>query len=621
MSGETGRTQPVEVGAELEGMLREDVKGEFVVERLLGRGGMAAVYLARDPQLDRKVAIKVLPPELTFGAGMVERFKREARTAATLDHPLIVPIYKISTGGKLFWYAMKFIEGESLADVLARENLLAFPRAARILAQVAEALQFAHEHAIIHRDVKPANIMLGGRDRVTVTDFGIAKAMDTSSLTGSGSAIGTPYYMSPEQCSGKGVKLTGAADQYSLGVVAYQMVSGHLPFTGESVFDIIKQHCFDPVPPLAALRADIPPMLVAVVERALAKTAGERFASVTEFSEAFTKAARGELRALPPRATPAERAARLRPKARGRRAAMWGVATLALAGGLTLVLWPRAATQRPEAGARAPAAGNTSLVAPKPAIARVRLEPQSLDLKVGETGGLTLAAFDSAGASVPAGRVDWSSGNRRIAAIDSLGMVTALAPGTVVGRATRDGLSDSAVVRVSAGATAAANRAPRNARLVLRGVRPGSSIVLDGQTTNDTALSLRPGERHVVFVILDGYVTWLDTLRPRQGEQLTATVEQRLLPVAQAAPPAPVVLPPSTPAPAYLTVGSRPLAEIRINGRITSNPVANSEVPSGEVRIHFEVTDASGRWTVDTTVTLAPGEHRNLGRIPLVRRP
>src|SRR3989442_1352087 len=236
------------------------------------------------------------------------------------------------------------------------------------------------------------------------------------------------------------------------------MVSGPLRFTGEWVLDIIKQHCFDPVPPLAVLRADIPPMLVAVVERALAKTAGERFASVTEFSEAFTKAARGELRALPPRATPAERAARLRPKARG-----------------------------------------------------------------------------------------------RIAAIDSLGMVTALAPGTVVGRATRDGLSDSAVIRVSAGATAAANRAPRNARLVLRGVRPGSSIVLDGQTTNDTALSLRPGERHVVFVILDGYVTWLDTLRPRQGEQLTATVQQRVPPVARAAPPAPGLLPPCTPAPADLT--------------------------------------------------------------------
>src|SRR3989442_10571300 len=208
------------------------------------------------------------------------------------------------------------------------------------------------------------------------------------------------------------------------------MVSGPLRFTGEWVLDIIKQHCFDPVPPLAALRADIPPMLVAVVERALAKTAGERFASVTEFSEAFTKAARGELRALPPRATPAERAARLRPKARGRRAAMWGVATLALAGGLTLVLWPRAATQKPEAGARAPAAGNTSLVAPQPAIARVRLEPQSLDLKVGETGGLTLAAFDSAGASVAAGPGGSNRGNPPVAAIGMPGLGTAPAPGT-----------------------------------------------------------------------------------------------------------------------------------------------------------------------------------------------
>src|SRR5439155_816157 len=159
VSGDTAQgSQPVQRDPELEAKLADELKGDFVIERLIGRGGMAVVFLARDLQLDRKVAIKVLPPELTFGPGLIERFKREARTAATLDHPHIVPIYRISKSGKLFWFAMKYVAGESLADLLEREQSIPPDRSAAILTQVAEALEFAHEHSIIHRDVKPANV-------------------------------------------------------------------------------------------------------------------------------------------------------------------------------------------------------------------------------------------------------------------------------------------------------------------------------------------------------------------------------------------------------------------------------------------------------------------------------
>jgi hypothetical protein len=291
VSGETAeRTQAVDPDPQLQQDLQLELGTDFLIERELGRGGMAVVFLASDVHLGRKVAVKVLPPEFTrlASGGMVERFKREARTSATLDHPHVIPIFRVSTGGKLFWYVMKYLEGEALDDLLKREHQLPFPRAADILKQTAEALAYAHRKNVIHRDVKPANVMLDENGWVTVTDFGIAKALDTSSLTGSGSMIGTPYYMSPEQCSG--TKVTGASDQYSLAVMAYQMVSGHLPFTGETVVEIIKKHCMEPPPPLAVLRPTTPPALVAVVERALAKGPEERFPSVVEFAKAFEKA-------------------------------------------------------------------------------------------------------------------------------------------------------------------------------------------------------------------------------------------------------------------------------------------------------------------------------------------
>src|SRR5437763_6199912 len=188
--------------AKLTRVLREDTAGEYEIERELARGGMGVVYLATETQLRRRVAIKVLPPALTFGEGAIERFRREARTAAGLDHPAIIPIYRVSTGGELLWYSMKLLEGKSLDTLLKERGRLELEETVAILDQVADALGYAHEHGVIHRAVKPGNIVLDERSRVTVTDFGIAKEIQGASASPPGHLLGTPYYMSPEQYRG-----------------------------------------------------------------------------------------------------------------------------------------------------------------------------------------------------------------------------------------------------------------------------------------------------------------------------------------------------------------------------------------------------------------------------------
>ncbi len=273
---------------ELERLLREETKADYEVEREIGRGGMAVVYLAREIHLERRVAIKVLPPNLTFGKGAARRFVQEAQLAAGLDHQNIIPIYRISNpaaGARLVWYAMKYLEGESLADVLQRKNRLSLDETLPILRQVAEALDYAHKHHVIHRDVKPANVMIMPGGRVIVTDFGIAKQYQSGSLTASGSIVGTPYYMSGEQARGK--LLTQAADQYSVGVMAYHMLAGQVPFEADSVVDILRKHCSEPPPPLEVLRPSLPREIYIAIDRAMAKEPLDRFPSVTAFVQAM----------------------------------------------------------------------------------------------------------------------------------------------------------------------------------------------------------------------------------------------------------------------------------------------------------------------------------------------
>src|SRR2546423_1622569 len=233
--------------AKLTRLLREETAGDYEIDRELARGGMGVVYVATEIGLRRRVAIKVLPPALTFGQGAIERFRREARTAAALAHPNIIPIYRVSAGGELLWYSMKLLEGKSLDTILAERKRLEFEETVALLDQVADALDYAHQHGVIHRDIKPGNIILDERGRVTVTDFGIAKEIQEASVSASGHMLGTPYYMSPEQY--RGADISGAADQYSLGVLAFQCLGGRVPFDAATAYELLNKHVVEPPPP------------------------------------------------------------------------------------------------------------------------------------------------------------------------------------------------------------------------------------------------------------------------------------------------------------------------------------------------------------------------------------
>ena len=586
------KTLAVEQDPEIMMKLQADVGTEYVIEKELGRGGMAIVYLGHDAHLGRKVAVKLLPPELTFsaGQGVIERFKREARTSATLDHPNIIPVYRVSQGQKLFWYVMKFLEGEGLDTILKREVQLDIARAAHIIRQAADALDYAHQHQVIHRDIKPANIMLDKNDRVTVTDFGIAKALDASTLTASGSMIGTPYYMSPEQCSGK--KVGPAADQYSLGVMAYQMLGGHLPFTGESLIDIVRQHCMDPVPPLLVLRPNLPPALVTVVEKSLAKHPDERFATCKAFADAFEAGAKGLDTTLPPSPKPVVK-------------------------------------QR---------LSETKLVSPIPGAIR--------DAKQKVGGGRRVAALVGgvlvvAGAAVAVVLKPWQSAAGPVVqpppvtGADSTKLATAPVDTAKPAGSGSDTPTPAAAPEPTTPAVSPTRvrfeRLPRDAAIVVEG-QPGRPL-----------MTVRPNRSLRVTIAAPGYQRWDSTIRVPEGRTLAvrpglrpaagAQVAQQPTGVAPApnrpaapqATPQPVTPPPSRePAPApgpaanppaasstgFVTVGSRPAtASLSINGRaMSSNPVRNFEVPAGPVRVQVSWINSAGT-PKDTTVTLqvAPG--------------
>ena len=277
----------------------------YTVESELGRGGMSVVYRARDVRLRRDVAIKILPPELAFVANVRERFMREAQTAAQLAHPNIVPIYGVEERDTLVWIVMALIEGETLGARLARDGKLAAPEAQRILGSVADALAYAHAHGVIHRDIKPDNILLE-RDtlRVLVTDFGIARAAEGDGrLTLTGVAVGTPTYMSPEQAIGDG-DVDGRSDLYSLGIVGYQMLSGAPPFVANSTPALMLKQVSEPLPPLAVRAPSAPTTLVHAVERALAKKPADRWPSVQAFGDAL-RGTRGAMSSPPAIGVPA----------------------------------------------------------------------------------------------------------------------------------------------------------------------------------------------------------------------------------------------------------------------------------------------------------------------------
>jgi serine/threonine-protein kinase len=259
-------------------ILRDATLGEYEILTELGRGGMATVFLAHDISLDRKVAIKVMAPHLLEGEGMAERFKLEARTAAQLSHPHIIPIYAVKETQATLFFVMKFVEGKPLDDIIKKMGQLPIPMVRDILTKVGSALGYAHRRGVVHRDVKPGNVMIDEEGTPIVTDFGIAKVAEAKGLTMTGTTIGTPAYMSPEQCEAK--EVTGASDQYSLGVVAWEILTGSPPFVGESAVTTMYKHCHERLPPLQDFRPDCPAEILEAVTRMLAKAPTDRWPSL-----------------------------------------------------------------------------------------------------------------------------------------------------------------------------------------------------------------------------------------------------------------------------------------------------------------------------------------------------
>src|SRR6266850_3257 len=271
---------------ELEERLRIALADRYTLERELGRGGMAVVFLARDPRHDRAVAIKVLRQEIAAALG-ADRFLREIQIAAKLHHPHILPLYDSGAAGDLLYYVMPYVEGESLRQRLDRETQLPLDDALAITRQVAGALAYAHSHDVVHRDIKPENILLESGEAV-VADFGIARAITAAGgdkLTQTGIAIGTPLYMSPEQAGGGAID--GRSDLYSLACVLYEMLAGHPPFLGGTAQAILARHALDPVPPLRTARGTVSGAVEQALTRALAKAPADRYATVLQFAEAL----------------------------------------------------------------------------------------------------------------------------------------------------------------------------------------------------------------------------------------------------------------------------------------------------------------------------------------------
>jgi serine/threonine-protein kinase len=269
--------------------LRAALAGRYTIDRPLGQGGMAFVYLAHDVKHEREVAVKVLKPELSATIG-AERFLREIRVAAQLQHPNILALYDSGEADGFLYYVMPFVQGESLRDKLNHERQLPIDEAIRFAREAAEGLGYAHGRGVVHRDIKPENILIQG-GHALVADFGIAKAVQSASgqkLTETGMAVGTPHYMSPEQSLGG--ELDGRSDQYSLGCVLYELLIGQAPFDGPNAMAVIARHSLEQVPSLQVVRPSVPDVLEDIVHRTLEKTPADRFSDMAHLVEALSDA-------------------------------------------------------------------------------------------------------------------------------------------------------------------------------------------------------------------------------------------------------------------------------------------------------------------------------------------
>lgn len=259
------------------------LNGRYQLERKLGQGGMATVYLGRDLRLNRAVAIKVLHGQYASDEQFLRRFKHEADAAAQLGHPNIVRVYDVGADDDLHYIVMEYVQGMDLKEIITFQAPVPIPRTIKIVQQIAEALQSAHDNGLVHRDIKPQNVLMDGEDRVHLTDFGIAKSKLSSAMTDPGTTFGTADYLAPEQAQGLGA--TPLSDVYALGVVTYEMLTGRLPFTGDTPLAVALQHIQATPPALRQLNPNIPPQLETIVMQAMAKDPAQRPQSAREYAE------------------------------------------------------------------------------------------------------------------------------------------------------------------------------------------------------------------------------------------------------------------------------------------------------------------------------------------------
>jgi len=266
--------------------------GKYEIHAEIGRGGMGAVYKGYDPALDRYVAVKVLAPHLVWEKEFVQRFVREARAAARLKHSGIVTIYDVGQEGGWYYFVMEYLEGETLNEFVGHRGRLLPVEVIRILRPLADALDYAHHRGLVHRDVKPGNVIVGPEGPVTLTDFGIARAAQETRLTATGTIVGTPEYMSPEQV--RGLAAGARSDQYSLAVMAYELLSGQVPFDADSTLALLHMVVYEPPPLICQACPDLPAGVDAVLNKALSKDPGDRYATCSAVVDALDRALAGE---------------------------------------------------------------------------------------------------------------------------------------------------------------------------------------------------------------------------------------------------------------------------------------------------------------------------------------
>jgi serine/threonine-protein kinase len=319
-------------------VVSEVIAGRYELHEVVGAGGMSSVYRAHDRLLERTVALKILHDQYSADEEYVERFRREARAAARLSHPGIVTVIDRGEQDGRQFIVFEHVEGETLKDVVAREGRLPIKRVIELGLQIARALAFAHSHDLVHRDVKPQNILLNGDGRAKVTDFGIVRTLDIEGATTTGTVVGTSHYMAPEQARGEPVD--AQSDVYSLGAVLYELLLGEVPFPGDNFVTVAMRHVHDPVPNVLEQRPDTPLRLASAVERALQKSPADRFPDMRAFISELN-ACLADLEETGHEPTMIVRAPRPAPhteRARPRRRWTFGLVALALASVAAIVV-------------------------------------------------------------------------------------------------------------------------------------------------------------------------------------------------------------------------------------------------------------------------------------------